>query len=170
MNWGIYEKRKKLIIWAFVLNILIVIPLMILPALGKSSCSRSPYTKDKSRLKQIGTTVAMYYTDGGSTAYPKSPRSFDFDPTIIYDADPGSWNSINSSSPYYFFPDENVYYTGSALKPLAVRKIPLKGYSQNHILFEDGHVQSVSPSTAWLMIFGSEIYKFFIYLYMEAIL
>mgnify|MGYP000120633719 CR=1 FL=1 len=63
MNWGIYEKRKKTIIWAFALNVIIVLIVVILPALGTTRCIDYPFTKDKSRLKQIGTTVAMYFTE-----------------------------------------------------------------------------------------------------------
>lgn len=159
MNWGIYEKRKKLIIWALIVNVLIVVTALILPAFGRSSCNCSSFTKDKSRLKQIGTTIAMYFTDGEPYTYPKTPKDLDIDKVIVNNAVQDSWKEISRTSPYYFFPENGSIYTGSAEKPLAVRKIPVKNYEHCHIVFEDGHVESITPKTAKAYIQASELLK-----------
>lgn len=152
MNWGIYKKRKKLILWALVINVNIVAVIAVLPAFGKTRCDRSPFTRDRSNLKQIGTTVAMYFTDGESALFPKNPKDLDLDPSIVNNAVQNSWKELSQTSPYYFFPEEGSVYTGSALFPLAVRKAPIKGYDLCHMVFEDGHVKAITPQEVRMYI------------------
>ena len=161
---SIYSKHKKKIIGAFIVNSIIVAITfgVILPGLGRV-CNRSPFTRDISRIKQIGTTVAMYFTNG-DIHYPVSPRKFDLDKYIISDAIEDTWYSLSSTSPYYFFPDEDDTYSGSASVPLAVRKIPKRNYNQCTIVYEDGHIKNISPLNAKILIFIYETYKEFKYL------
>ena len=160
MNWGIYEKRKKLIIWAFVINVSIVlIAALVLPAIGKTRCNRSPFTKDKSYLKQIGTTVAMYFSDGYTNKFPQHPRDIEFDNVIVHNAVQDTWFDLSYTSPYYFFPEEDSIYTGSSWRPLAVRKTPLKNYNLCPIVYQDGHVETISPKLASALILFSKTYK-----------
>lgn len=155
------EHQNKLLI-AFIINIFIVLVVMsILPDRGRCGCG--PLGKDKSRLKQIGTTVAMYYTDGGSNSYPHSPILFDIDPSIINQADQHSWESISETSPYFFLVDENDVYTGSATKPLAIGKAPVTDVQINNIVFEDGHVESRSIEETKSLIGAFYLKKFIRY-------
>lgn len=161
MNWGIYEKRKKLILWAFAVNVSIaLIAALVLPSLGRARNCCNAFGRDMSRLKQIGTTVAMYFTDG-ETKFPKHPRDLDFDNIIVNNAVQDTWFDLSYTSPYYFFPEEGSTYKGSTWRPLAVRKIPVKNYDLCTILYQDGHIENISPETASTLIFISQTYKIF---------
>ena len=51
--------------------------------LGRSR-SVSKIVREKSYLKQFGTTIAMYFSDGESTKYPMNPQDFDIDVSLFY--------------------------------------------------------------------------------------
>ena len=139
----IFREHQKKLIWAFIINsFLVFIAVLVFSPGFYDDCGCTPYAKDKSRLKQIGTTVAIYYSDGRDTSYPLSPTMFEIDPTIINQADQCTWESISQTSPYFFLVDENDHYTGSKFKPVAIRKKPIKKVPINHVVFEDGHVES----------------------------
>lgn len=116
---------------------------------------RAKIAKVKSRLKQIGTTVAMYYTDTRNNKYPKDPSAFNIDPSLIYTEKTTNWFELSINSPYIFFPNQGDEYTGSADKPLAMNWEPFPIPPYYLVVWEDGHVSSVSPEEAEKMINSS---------------
>lgn len=145
MNWGIYEKRKKLIIWAFVINSIFVGVMISLPKM--SVCrEHAKSAKLKSRLKQIGNSVALYFHDQQNLSYPETPTALEIKQNFFYTDNTNSWYKVNLNSPYYFFPDENHSYTGSPTAPLATNWEPIiRGNTEYFaIVWEDGHVSQVS--------------------------
>lgn len=120
-----------------------ILAAMILPALGKARM-KAKQAKSKSRLKQIGTTVAMYYTDGGSTEYPKDFAKFDFDEFILSNPDDNTpytlKETMEGKGAYLFLRKAGENYTGSATAPLAMEKPGLWNNGIVHVVFEDGHV------------------------------
>jgi len=104
--------------------------------------------KMKSRLKQIGTTVAMYYSDGSTNKYPSDPSAFYIDESLIYTEKTSNWMEISLNSPYLFFPNEGEEYTGEANKPLAINWEHYNIPPYYQVIWEDGHVSSVSEEEA----------------------
>lgn len=114
---------------------------------------------EKSRLKQLGTTLAMYYTDGGDNYYPKNPQAFDIDISLFYPSHlsgkyielpkdwkiPDSWEKLNqSNSPYVFLRSPEDKYTCSAVIPMFITRYGYQG-GENYYqaVYEDGHVSNV---------------------------
>ena len=128
-----------------------ILAAMILPALGKARM-KAKQAKSKSRLKQMGTTVAMYYTDGGSTLYPTDLKKFEFDPSIL--SHPGSdkittLEDIAKGEGDYimlFKPGKDAY-TGAADKPMFMERPGIWNDGRVNVVFEDGHVSSFFGTT-----------------------
>ncbi|MCM8538242.1 MAG: hypothetical protein NE334_20025 [Lentisphaeraceae bacterium] len=126
-----------------------IVAAMVLPALGKAR-QKAKMAKSKSRLKQMGTTVAMYFTDGGS-AYPKDFTKFDFDPFIL--AHPTDEfqvtlkDMMEGNSKYLFLIKSGERYEGSRLKPMIMEKPGVWGNSDVNVVFEDGHVEQFNGNT-----------------------
>lgn len=121
--------------------------------------------KMKSILKQIGTSVAMYYTDGESNKYPANPGVFEIDEHLIYTKETSNWLEISLNSPYLFLPNDGDEYTGSPEKALAINwehhNIP--PYYQ--VVWEDGHVSTVSKEEAKKLMHSSFKNSLTVFLY-----
>ncbi|MCM8533547.1 MAG: hypothetical protein NE330_20440 [Lentisphaeraceae bacterium] len=126
-----------------------VVAAMVLPALGKAR-QKAKMAKSKSRLKQMGTTVAMYFTDGSST-YPKDLSKLDFDQYILahpLDDTPVSLQDIiDGKGQYMFLFKSGDQYTGETSKPLVMETPGVWGTSEVNVVFEDGHVEKFSGNT-----------------------
>ncbi len=121
--------------------------------------------KMKSKLKQIGTTVAMYYTDEGDNKYPANPSLFEIDESIIYTKETSNWLEISLNSPYLFLPNEGDTYTGSAEKPLAINWEHLNIPPYYQVVWEDGHVSAVTKEEANKLMHSSFKNSFTVFLY-----
>ena len=123
--------------------------------------------KMKSRLKQIGTIVAMYYSDADTNLYPQNPALFEIDESFLYSDDIKTWEDISLNTPYFFFPNTGDEYTGEADKPLAINweHFDIPPYYQ--VVWEDGHVSTVSPEEAKKMMKSSEKNRRVLRLYQE---
>lgn len=89
-----------------------------------------------SRLKQIGTTYAMYFTDGTTDTIP-TPQAVDVDESIKTYVHPetGKVEKFHFIQPGY-------KYTGNQRMLLAVTNKPVA--DSYWAVFEDGHVASIS--------------------------
>ena len=118
--------------------------------------SNSSY--EKSNLKQLGTTVAMYYTDGGESKYPENPKDFDFDESLFRPRHlsgkyielpedwqiPEDWKSYNQSNTPYVFLRSSDSYTGDASVPMFITRYGYQaGEAFYQAVFEDGHVEKI---------------------------
>ena len=125
---------------------------------------RSKISREKSYLKQLGTTVAMYYDDGDSTKYPENPNEYDIDLSLFCPPHlqgkyiglpkdwkvPDSWEAFNqSNSPFVFIGNSNGHYTGSSDTPLFITRYGYQaGKDFYQLVYEDGHVSSISKASA----------------------
>ena len=104
--------------------------------------------KAKSRLKQIGTTYAMYFTDGVTVKIP-TPEVAEVDNSIKTYIHPASGKSRK-----FLFIQPGYKYEGSSNLLLAVTDIPIDG--KYMACFEDGHVSYITKEQfkKHLFIFG----------------
>ena len=93
--------------------------------------------KAKSHLKQIGTTYAMYFTDGVTVKIP-SAKEADVDTSILSYIHPASGKSHK-----FLIVQPGYEYSGSSDLLLAVTDIPIDG--KYLACFEDGHVNFITP-------------------------
>ncbi|MCM8526202.1 MAG: hypothetical protein NE327_06770 [Lentisphaeraceae bacterium] len=98
----------------------------------------------KSKLKQIGTSVAIYFTDSDDQNFPASPQLFNFHSKIIENSPHKTWSSMNLKSQYFFFVHEGKNYTGKNDQVLVVAKEPIEKSHKHFVLYEDGHVEVIS--------------------------
>ncbi|MCM8530800.1 MAG: hypothetical protein NE330_06525 [Lentisphaeraceae bacterium] len=89
-----------------------------------------------SRLKQIGTTYAMYFTDGTTDTIP-TPEAVEVDESIKTYVHPET-GKVDK----FIFILPGYRYTGSSDMLLAVTDKPIGGTYM--AVFEDGHVESIS--------------------------
>lgn len=120
--------------------------------------------KEISYLKQFGTTIAMYFTDGGSTLYPSNPQVFDFDKSLFFPRHlrgkyiclpenweiPDNWDEFNQSNcPYVFVRSTKDHYTGSHEVPMFIVRNGYQRYPNVFTaVFEDGHVSKIPRKEA----------------------
>ncbi len=104
--------------------------------------------KAKSHLKQIGTTYAMYFTDGTTVKIP-TPDVVEVDESIKTYIHPATGKKQK-----FLFIQPGYEYTGSADLVLAVTDKPIDG--KYMACFEDGHVSYITPEQfkQHLFIFG----------------
>lgn len=92
--------------------------------------------KAKSHLKQIGTTYAMYFTDGETVKIP-TPEEAEVDESIKSYIHPATGKSHK-----FLIIQPGYEYEGSANLLLAVTDIPIDG--KYMACFEDGHVSYIT--------------------------
>lgn len=92
--------------------------------------------KAKSRLKQIGTTYAMYFTDGGEPILP-TPKVVEVDDSLYT-----YYHPETGKNEKFLFIQPGYRYSGSADLLLAVTNKPING--KYLACFEDGHVENIS--------------------------
>ena len=145
MTLEIYKPHKKKIILAIVINLGLIISYISLPKMPICR-EHAKSAKLKSRLKQIGLLVSLYFEGQEKLTYPKNPSAFKIDPKFFYTNKTSNWYEINLNSPYYFFPDESHKYTGSPTAPLATNWEPIinRGIEFFVVVWEDGHISQVS--------------------------
>ena len=90
----------------------------------------------KSNLKSIGTSYAMYFTDGLNTFIPHHSK-IDMDPAILTYTHPETQKEKN-----FLFIMPGYEYSGNSTLVISVTDAPILG---KHIaVFEDGHVENIS--------------------------
>ena len=143
------EKFLKVVAMLFIFSVLgAKIP-------GKLDFEKARVAKVKSRLKQIGTTVAMYYAGEETKHYPQNPSVFEFDEDLLRTSKVSNWLDLNLNSPYFFFPSTGGKYTEGENKPLAINWEPFKVSPHYAIVYEDGHVGSISDEEAYKLMNSS---------------
>ena len=138
---------------------------IIFEALGRGRVRHNDrrIAKERSRLKQIGTTVAMYYSDGRSSSYPSNPQLFDIDTSIlgaVYASPekelpkdwqvPETWAEFNQSkAAYVFLRSPSEEYTGSSAIPMFIIRPEFNANPHcRQVVYEDGHVGCLKKDDA----------------------
>ena len=123
---------------------------------GAAQCGCSTIAGPKSKMKQIGTTVAMYFYNKQSQCFPRSPEDIGFDSYVVENSPHKSWEAINQKSQYFFFVYEGKKYSGNSDQPLAVTKKKIRKTDKHLIVWEDGHVSLIKPEEAEELIKKAE--------------
>jgi hypothetical protein len=103
---------------------------------NKRPLTKVKLARVKSRLKQIGTTYAMYFTDGTTSTIP-TPEAVDVDSTIMTYEHPETGKEGK-----FLFIQPGYNYTGDSGLIIATTDKPILGNYQ--AVFEDGHVESIT--------------------------
>jgi prepilin-type processing-associated H-X9-DG protein len=127
-----------------------ILAAMVLPALGKArekaKMAQPKYkmAKSKSHLKQMGITVAMYFSDGVSSDFPKDVKKLDFDLPILShprnDTPVSVEDIVAGRGDYLFLFKAGDKYLGSSTIPMAMEKPGLWADGSVNVVFQDGHV------------------------------
>lgn len=108
-------------------------PMAMMSSLG-SGRAKAMEAKEKLHLKQIGTGIAMHFTDGNSTSLDGTYAQFKDLKDLDFD--------INN---YPLLFDKGHSYEGAADLPLACEK-PDPSKDGVNVVFQDGHVEKVKGS------------------------
>ena len=126
-----------------------VLAAMILPALGKAR-SKAKQAKSKSHLKQMGLSVAVYFSDGDSSAFPDY-KKLEFEEAIFQHPETGRKVSLADvfagKGDYIPLFKKGDTYTGSADTPLFVEKPGIRPSGIVYVVYQDGHVSSTYGTT-----------------------
>jgi prepilin-type N-terminal cleavage/methylation domain-containing protein len=131
-----------------VVAIIGILAAMILPALGKAR-QKAKLAKCKSRLKQIGSTVGMYYSDGATSIFPitavdgTSVGTSAAATTLEIDSGIVTCPVLDSSSSNYLWKIlATETYQANSLSPLAGDNTGSHPtYISLQIVYQDGHVE-----------------------------
>ncbi|MCM8534633.1 MAG: hypothetical protein NE334_01715 [Lentisphaeraceae bacterium] len=124
--------------------------------------SKIEYIREKSKLKMLGTTVGMYFSDRLTTDYPSNPQDFKIDknilrPLYLQKTDkelpedwkvPNNWQEFNNSLVPFAFVQQGKYESKSD-KVLFVVKPSFNARPDIYqAVFEDGHVGEITLQEA----------------------
>lgn len=108
-------------------------PLAMLGSLGGAS-AKATEAKEKSHLKQIGTSVAMHFSDGSNVTLDGTYKQFEYLNDASFDL-----------SKYIILFSKGDVYEGAQDLPLACEK-PDSSKDGINIVFQDGHVEKIMGS------------------------
>jgi hypothetical protein len=128
-----------------------ILAAMVLPALGNAR-EKAKMAHSKSNLKNMGTNVAMFFSDGVSSNFPKDYKKMEFERMIFshpLDSNPVNLDDVfKGKGDYIPVYKPGAAYEGSSTKPLFMERPGIwKKTGIVYVVFEDGHVEGFRGAT-----------------------
>ncbi len=111
---------------------------LVVPGYHGSARGKAMHARCKSNLKQIGTTVAVYFYDGDLLHIPVEKYSL-VDAGEEYEMDPNTIKCPITETRYIWFSDGE--YKGAANIPLAGDSVAHIKKPAGYTVYQDGHVE-----------------------------
>lgn len=123
---------------------------MVLPALGKAR-TKAKMANSKSNLKQLGITIAVYFTDGIDSKFPEDLSKLEIDEYIFTHPETNREATLEQvmigQADYIILFKTGDTFTGGKSIPLAMERPGIWDDGSVNVVFQDGSVRSYYGET-----------------------